>query len=234
MFILSKSAYDVYLKDGDDHIKHLFECSEPWFGKFQSHRWHMESPQKRFLYTMVYDLTGIENVSSILDVGGGITGLSMYLKDTYCYTLLDPIKEDPLDNSFDKISEDWYDYQPDSEWDVIIANDIFPNVDQRLDMFLDKYLPLCNTIRLSLTYYNKRPRYYKAKRIDGDEVLTLLSWNGKDITSCLSKYKHRIVVPKSIRNFNFIDYSMVISLDTESIFPNGRQVLIVDLKGDLA
>jgi hypothetical protein len=65
---------------------------------------------------------------------------------------------------------DWYEFSPD-KYDLIISNDLFPNVDQRLELFLDKYVPCCDEMRLSLTYHNE-PRWYRTRRVDGGEMLT--------------------------------------------------------------
>ena len=54
---------------------------------------------------------------------------------------------------------DWLSFNATGQFDVIIANDVFPNVDQRLVLFIEKFLPATQEIRLSLTYYNEL-RFY--------------------------------------------------------------------------
>ena len=60
---------------------------------------------------------------------------------------------------------DWFDLK-DENYDIIIANDIFPNVDQRLAMFLKFFLPRCKSMRLSLAWYNLI-KYFQVKITDG-------------------------------------------------------------------
>lgn len=99
---------------------------------------------------------------SILDVGGGFTALSRLLIRQHNYHLMDILAHDPpemlrsveghLGQAF-WISADWQAAEP-GLYDIVIANDLFPNVDQRLSLFLRKYLPICAEMRLSLNYYN--------------------------------------------------------------------------------
>ena len=98
--------------------------------------------------------------------------------------------------------------------DIIVANDLFPNVDQRLALFLEKYLPHCREMRLSLTYFDG-PKWYQAKRLDGDEVLTVSAWTWAQIAHVLTGYP-------VIRKEQF-----------KGIFANGRSVMLVWLKGGL-
>ena len=66
---------------------------------------------------------------------------------------------------------DWFNFDPkDIRYDTVVSNDLFPNVDQRLDEFIEKYIAHAREIRLSLTYYNVR-KTYQVKRVDGDEVV---------------------------------------------------------------
>ena len=83
------------------------------------------------------------------------------------------------------LNADWYDEDFET-YDIVIANDIFPDVDQRLEIFIDKMLPKCKELRLVLTYYNE-PRFYQMKRNDDSEVLTFLSWDGEILGMKLRK-----------------------------------------------
>lgn len=154
---------------------------------------------KQEIFDILYQFNGGE---SVLDVGCGYpfivpSGLSSY---------------EAVDL---KLGTDWYDHIPPAcGYDIIIANDIFPNVDQRLELFLEKYLPRCREMRLSLTYFDA-PKWYRAKRVDGDEVLTMKAWTRSQIAHTFSGHlKAAITYPGT--------------------FPNGRGVLLVWLKGGLA
>ena len=105
---------------------------------------------------------------------------------------------------------------------MIIANDIFPNVDQRLGMYIEKYLPYCREMRISLTFYNTS-RFYSVKRIDADEIFFMLAWSGSQTLSVIEKYKNRI---------DHYDPDLFYT-DQESLFPNKRQIIMLTLKGDV-
>ena len=111
------------------------------------------------------------------------------------------------------------------EYDIIIANDIFPDVDQRLELFLDKMLKHCKELRLVLTYYNE-PKFYTTKRTDDLEIMTFLSWDGEITGLKLKKYLGRLnnTVESELDDMTNIQ---------SSIFYNGRQVSYITLKGDI-
>lgn len=157
---------------------------------------------KREIFEILYaDLNG----KSVLDVGCG----------EFNY-MLPAAEYEGVDLKF---GMDWYDHKP-GNYDVIIANDLFPNVDQRLELFLDKYLPHCKEMRLSLTYFDE-PKWYRAKRIDGDEILTVAAWN---------KERLELIIWRLGPHENGDD----VIEDYQGIFPNGRKVLLVWLMGGLA
>lgn len=158
---------------------------------------------KQEIFEILYQFKGGE---SVLDVGCGVP--------------LPPILDNIHYLGIDlKMGVDWYDYPP-GEYDIIIANDIFPNVDQRLELFLQKYLPHCKEMRLSLTYFDE-PKWYRAQRVDGDEVLTILQWNENQINKLLAFYD---VFEK--RLFKREKY--------QGEFSNNRRVVLIWMKGDLA
>lgn len=113
------------------------------------------------------------------------------------------------------LEHDWYGTDIDN-YDIIIANDIFPDVDQRLETMIGKMLPRCQELRVVITYYNY-PRFYTTKRIDDPEIMTFLSWDG-EITA--------------LKLQRFLDYSPettdeeleYIRKNRESIYRNGRGV----------
>src|SRR5262249_9598958 len=106
-------------------------------------------------------------------------------------------------------------------WDLVIANDLFPNVDQRLTLFLERFLPKACEVRLSLTYYNSS-RFYRVKRIDADEALCMLAWDGNQVAQALLPYQSRITAPR----FNQLSKTL------SKLYANDRQVCSVSLKGD--
>lgn len=122
------------------------------------------------------------------------------------------------------VNQDWYEYDG-GEFDIVIANDIFPDVDQRLELFINKYLPRCKEVRLLVTYYNE-PRYYTTKRIDDTEILTFLSWDGEITALKLKKYLNQLDISELELNN--------MKTDKSSIYHNGRQVCYVKIQGNLA
>jgi hypothetical protein len=116
--------------------------------------------------------------------------------------------------------KDWYEAVIEDGYDVVIANDLFPNVDQRLDLFLKRVLPRATEVRLALTYYNE-PRFYFTKRVDADEILCMLAWDGSTVHQCLGKYQKYIYQP---------NFALLLTA-APSPFANRRQVCLVTLRG---
>ena len=117
--------------------------------------------------------------------------------------------------------QDWWEALSDlngTSWDVVIANDLFPNVDQRLRPFLDSVLPNTVEARLSLTYY-VQPRWYVTRRIDADEILTLMAWDHRQLEPVLRDFEAIITDP----DFRFF------GREGQSVYPNGRHVAVVNL-----
>lgn len=175
--------------------------------RFETHteRWMEASTAKRFIYWKLYgDLFDREGLQ-ITDVGGGDFCLNTVLATNHSYRLIDII-DGP--------------YWQDAEFfdsDIYISNDLFPNVDQCLKMFLKKALPKCNELRISLTCH-KPGRYYITKRVFGDEILTVLAWTETQVMDVLDKYWGQITSIERVGN---------------DVFENGRVVLIVRMRGTL-
>jgi len=220
MFLCDKEKRDDYLDRGDS-IGCMLANSLPSNSKFTSHQWLSNSPEKRAIYEIIYgDLISGEN-KKILDVGGGFCSISNILIAKNDYHLLDIMAHDDtqtLSNDF-WINSDWNSYKPIKKYDIIVANDLFPNVDQRLEEFLDKFLPHCNEIRLSLTFYNNK-KSYKVKRVHADEIFHILAWDNIRLLRSLEKFKDKI------ENYN----PSVLLESAPSIFNNGRHICILKLK----
>ena len=162
----------------------LYEVlKKPEFGCVSSSQTGLlESEAKRFITSELYsevlppELYGPAPTNilrrDVLDVGGGINSVSLAVQKSYDYILLDSLYEDidPHITGTFWCSEDWAKFKI-PRYDIVIANDLFPNVDQRLEKFLDTYLPKCYRIFMSLTVYDNKS--YQAKRLDGTEVLTV-------------------------------------------------------------
>lgn len=193
-------------------------------------KWLRQSPAKRAIWQKMYgDLMFDEEKKTILDIGGGITSLSMHLGVKHKYTLADILAHDSsqYQEAVKRVgrdfiySKDWISISP-SNYDLIIANDIFPNVDQRLDLFLQFALPQTKKLRLSLTFY-ETPRYYLTRRINAEEILCMLAWDSEMLKLCLNKYQTNIID---------VDFS-IFENQPQSLFENGRQICILEMRGNL-
>jgi hypothetical protein len=202
-------------RDGDERLT----CQE----------WLMRTPPKRMIFDALYGdlLEGPRR--TVLDVGGGLTSLSRELAQRHDYTLVDVMAHDSAElvSAFLEsapevraVISDWYSAPLQDRYEVVIANDLFPNVDQRLKQFVEAFLPRSGEIRLALTYYNS-PRFYQTKRVDADEVMCMLAWDGRTTRACIEKYVDRVVAP-NLEHFE---------ANSDSPFENGRQVCLLALRG---
>lgn len=228
--------HDLELYATNDWILPLLRQYETMVdSELRTHKWLGEIIAKRMIYADVYGdiLRKPQPSISVLDVGGGINSLTKLLAQNSNYTLLDFFAHSDKAEvstyltcySMKMINSDWYDFVPTQNYDVVIANDIFPDVDQRLELFMELYLPLCHEMRLVITYYNS-PRFYTTKRIDDTEIMTFLSWDGEITALKLKNYLSRMMDTASAD-------LLAMPSDNDSVFRNGRQVAYIALYGDL-
>jgi hypothetical protein len=193
--------------------------------------WLRASAPKRMIFAALYgDILKSRGERKVLDVGGGISSITPKLCRHCHYAVIEKLAHGGLETmrgwegEFGRpvlIENDWYAALDAVEsQDVIIANDLFPNADQRLELFLERALPRSAEVRLSLTFYNA-PRFYMCKRVDADEFMCLLAWSGRQTATALERFADRIVEP---------DFS-VFQGDEGSLYPNGRHVALVTLRG---
>jgi hypothetical protein len=231
LIVFNQQHLTTYQED-DVTLRRMRQSQGEGDGLFTTHRWLLDSLPKRMIFQAVYgDLLEAAGPSrTILDVGGGYSSLTRPLLARHQYKLLDLMAHDDhaalgsLQQSLGHdfwINSDWYSFQSSVAWDLVIANDLFPNVDQRLAPFLEKYLPLCREIRISLTYYNI-PRWYQVKRIDADEVFHMMAWDGEQLRRTLSPFAGRIASPQWD----------LLQQNPPSLFANGRQVAYLSLQGN--
>ncbi|GAM97932.1 hypothetical protein U91I_01562 [alpha proteobacterium U9-1i] len=197
----------------------------------QCQQWLDDAPAKRMLFSDLYgDILRGCGPKRVLDVGGGLTHLTASLAAHGTYCLVDPLHHDgaALQRAiitaappFEIIRGDWSASGVGEGWDVIIANDLFPNVDQRLAAFLAWAVPRAREVRLSLTFYNNG-RSYEVQRVDAEEKLTVLAFDGEATRRALVPYASRIAgwSPE------------VFDASQGSLFANGRHVATLSVKGD--
>lgn len=226
--------FDQKMQEGyqieDKILAKLHTVVQPGDDEFTSQQWLLESLPKRLIFQHMYGDLVEQSLTRkrVLDVGGGFTSLTRIMLENHDYRLLDIVAHDnhdrirKLEKKIGKsfwINDDWYNWEPDDEYEVVIANDLFPNVDQRLSIFLKKFLSLAHEIRLSLTYYNQQ-RWYRVRRTDADEILHMMAFNGTQTALALSPFNDYIQKPDLKE----------LSRQSSSLFPNGRQVCMVILK----
>lgn len=194
-------------------------------------------PKRAILWTLYQDLITCQGSQKlrILDVGGGVSMFTRLMLNYNHYTCIDLMAHDNLSayqlflKTLKKddflIKEDWWNYTLSEDYDVIVANDLFPNVDQRLGLFLNRMLPHAKQVRLSLTYYTNS-KFYIVKRVDADEIMTMMAYDHRQINLLLEEFASRIVGMEGAPLINLQEIP-------ESCYSNGRQVLMLTLKGDL-
>lgn len=230
MQLVTKQAVESYLKN-DITAFRLDAGTSPAEENLVCQKWLRENPAKRYIYEELYgELFASPRRLRILDVGGGLTSLTRSMASQHDYILDDLLAHDSIDVVADMtrtagldfiIAKDWLALPP-SQYDLVIANDIFPNVDQRLELFLERFLPQATRIKIALTWYNS-PRFYMTKRIDADEIFCMLAWDSNQLRRVLEKFTSRIVNPD-------ID---LLGSSEESVYANGRHVCLVEFLGGL-
>ena len=225
MKIYRQDDLDAYSKDDWLMQRMESEASGPDAG-YTTHQWLVDSAPKRMIFADVYgDLLESEG-RSVLDIGGGYSSLSRALAKRHDYHVVDIMAHDDhgefatlaKDQGDLWTNSDWLSFVLNRPWDVIIANDLFPNVDQRVAQFVELYRPSTDELRLTLTFYNAH-RSYTVKRVDGDEVFNMLAWDGAQVTRSLAPFVEDATQLQALEH------------ETASIFPNGRQVCSVRIPG---
>lgn len=228
----TETDLEEYLKN-DWVMALLRQNSNEQEKEIRTNQWLMDMDNKRLIYADVYgDILREKTSIKVLDVGGGYNSLTKILAAHSQYTLLDFMAHGG-DFYLSKMSEqyhinwlekDWYELEKMEDYDVIIANDIFPDVDQRLELFIEKMIPHCHELRLVLTYYNT-PCFYTTKRVDDSEIMTFLSWDGEITGIKLRRYMDRS---------DATEYELdEMKSNNSSIYRNGRQVSYMVINGDL-
>lgn len=185
--------------------------------------WLEDSPAKRLVFNYLYsDLLCEGKRLKVLDIGGGVSALTKLLGFKHDYTLIDILSHDNdkiafkifEENKITFFKDDWFDLKLENgQYDVVICNDLFPNVDQRLELFFKKIIPISKQIRMLLTYHNN-DRFYKVKRNDAEELMFLSAWTEFQVEHLLKMTFPNIdpVQLDGLHNYG------------ESLYPNGRYV----------
>jgi hypothetical protein len=195
-------------------------------------RWLVDSLPKRCVFHRLYgDLLVQGPRRRVLDIGGGLTRLTARLAASHDYVLSELLAHDSeqaaeaVERRVSRrfiVRGDWKELDG-GDFDLVVANDLFPNVDQRLDGFIASWLPRCRRMRLSLTWYEGE-RSYRVRRIDADEQMCMVAWDAERLRHILRKWWACLDQPDE----------RALDAPPEDIFQNGRQVCLVELRGMLA
>lgn len=211
-------------EENDTLLPLLSEAGAGSVAGLSCHQWLMDTPAKRMMFQYIYGDLLRGGGKKVLDVGGGVTGLTARLAKNNDYTLVDLLAHDEQATAVKQLTEsgatffqqDWFDLDLDADYDVIVANDLFPNVDQRLELFLDRMLDRGKELRILVTYYNNH-RFYSVKRTDADELMFLQAWSGRNLVSMIQD-RSGTLSDSQVEGFTGA---------RESMFANGRNVSLV-------
>jgi hypothetical protein len=172
----------------------------------------------------------------VLEVGGGLSRVTLALLASHDYTLVDRADhegasvyarvEEAVGRRFVRIG-DWHDVAESGPFDVVIANDLFPNVDQRLYEFADRYVPLAAELRLSLTYYENTS--FDVVREATGERLVMKPWGLREVTEFVDFLADQAGVDLGAENRDQLVYEDY----RDRLFANRRNVLLFWLRKDL-
>ncbi|MBI1830209.1 MAG: class I SAM-dependent methyltransferase, partial [Planctomycetes bacterium] len=152
--------------------------------------WLQQQPWKRVLaFQLFHDLLDPSTPRRrILEVGGGLSAITERLALQHDYSLIELATHEKEEN-YRKLEAnlgrpfvtlaDWSDSPFDGDYDVVITNDLFPNVDQRLYAFIEAAWPACREVRLTLTYYENT--VWKVRRIPSGENLIVRPWGLREM-----------------------------------------------------
>jgi hypothetical protein len=232
MELVGQSSIEHYLRD--DVIAGYYEAvpSVNPLRALRCQQWLEASPAKRMIFSRLYGdvLLRPDRQRRLVDVGGGLTALTPRLVSHSDYLLVDPLQDHDGNGAGELVDladdlrlerRDWLTHKLDQPADIMTANDLFPNVDQRLSLFLAWAVPQAREIRLSLTFHNS-PRWYAVQRLDAEERLSVLAFDGDRTREALRPYAPRVTgwLPT------------LFDSTQPSVYPNGRQVILLTLKGE--
>jgi hypothetical protein len=199
-----------------------------------ANEWLQQQAWKRVLaYQLFHDLLESSTPRRrIQEVGGGLSAISARLPLLHDYALVELATHEQEEN-YRKLEAtlgrafvtlaDWSETPFVGSYDVIIANDLFPNVDQRLYAFVESAWPACRELRLTLTYYENT--VWKVRRIPSGETLIVRPWGLREVRVFLDH-----LVSSHPQDFPSYDRSHLVYRDYENIlFTNRRNIMCVRL-----
>lgn len=211
MKVYTKEDLDKYLEN--DWILPMVEKDHPGV----ANQWLLNQPQRRMIYADLYgELLNPLARKKILDIGCGHSSITDRLAQLHDYHGLDTACATEYIRPYG-----WSSFPIGEPVDIVIANDLFPNVDQRLELFLKTFHPICKEIWLTLTIYNE-PRFIPVQAVRTGELLVVRLQRGDYCYTQIFDYLD-----------NIIDFDFSCFENTKSIYANGRTVIRCDIEGAL-
>lgn len=175
-----------------DELLPLLQAT-PELQSFQTQKWLLNMPEKRLITQDIYRNLLSTSGKKILDIGGGISALTKLLVASHEYTNVEILAHEnfvsveKLEEQWGKkflMNQDWNDFVPEGHYDYIIANDLFPNVDQRLTAFIKKFAVKTDNLILTITCATGN-KFYPVRRLDGEEIFFMQAWDRQLATVAL-------------------------------------------------
>lgn len=187
-------------------------------------------PVAGFMYD---DLIKLNKKLIILEIAGSLSWFTLELLRKHDYTLVEKGFHENL-SDYQKIQDlvgnkfvfldDWYNFNANKKYDLIIVNDLFPNVDQRLFTFTDKFVHYSKKIRLTLTYSENV--FYEVKRLESGETLYMKAWGLRNIIDYFNYlYETYNITTDRDQVFYEIKYQSL----KGNVFQNNRNILFLEL-----
>jgi SAM-dependent methyltransferase len=190
---LSPEQEQRYAGEGDEllagPVKEAQELFEHLGIAPASNEWLRTMPWKRSLAAaLLGDLLRREAPRRrVLEIGGGLSALTLLLARRHDYRLVERATHEPA-SAYEAVMRevgrdfvtigDWADVGFDDDFDFVVANDLFPNVDQRLEEFVERFRGR-SELRLSLSYYENT--LFDVRRVESGERLIVKPWGLRDI-----------------------------------------------------
>ena len=202
--------------------------------KGEANRWLLSMDWKVPVAGLIFsDLLNTNSKLKILEIGGSLSWFTLELLRKHHYTLIEKcFHENKTDyENIQKIVDknfvcydDWFNFQSQDKYDIIIANDLLPNVDQRLYEFIDKFVPITKKIRLTITYNENT--FYEVKRLKSGETLYMKPWGLRNIKDFINYlYESYNITTDRDKVFSELKYRSLKGI----VFENNRNILFIEM-----
>ena len=191
----------------------LYDRTIDIFG--QGDEWLLEDRNKFRISSYCYDFIQVR-AKHVIEVGSGLNRFIPSISSKVDYTILDPlysyqpVQASRMENyGVEVIQQDWYGINTAKfKNKSLICMDLFPNVDQRVERFLN--ICQCSQNFIITLTINDSGKFYPCKRLDGDEVMTVSPWT--------SQMMNNLFYAKGLPTIN---------IQKTNLFDNAREILVL-------